>query len=242
MIRVLSAFAVLLISALPVYANPVIDIADPLVEIRSFFSGSDILVFGATNCAPQGCDVVVRVTGPEVSYVVREKQKTAGIWVNGQSRAFDSFPGYRGLAATGPLTEIWNGEFPLFGALEEADADKVDVEKETVRFLGGLLQAQQDMGLRVGKVNTVYVRDGRLFRASLATPATAPVGEYTVDVATLENGVTKGVARTTLLIQKAGFEAFISKSARSTPLVYAIVSVVLALGIGFVSATLFTRR
>lgn len=222
-------------------ADPVIDIAEPLVEIRSFFSGADIFVFGAADCARPECDILVHVEGPTTPAVVRKKEKIGGIWVNSQSRTFTHMPGYRGMASTGALADVLPPEgYAAFDLPHAADAPTHD--NGDAEFLAGLIDDKVRSRLYQLSPSEVIVRDGQLFRARIAAPANVPTGQYAISVITVENKMVTGRSKTQLLIKKAGFEAFVSDAARAHSLAYAIISVLLALTIGFASATLFTRR
>ncbi|MEO0411568.1 MAG: TIGR02186 family protein [Pseudomonadota bacterium] len=219
--------------------DPVIDIADPLVEIRSFFSGADIFVFGATDCTPPSCDILVRVEGPPTPAVVRKKEKIAGIWINGQSRTFTHMPGYSGIASTRAL----KSSLPLEGYIAfDPQKPQLSHTKTEQDFLASLIDEKVRSGLYQLSPSDVIVQDGRLFRARLAAPAAVPTGQYSISVIIVEDKVVTGRAQTQLIIKKAGFEAFVSDAARAHPFAYAIISVLFALSIGFISTTLFTRR
>ncbi|MEM7568384.1 MAG: TIGR02186 family protein [Pseudomonadota bacterium] len=239
--RLALSIALLLLWPISARCDPVIDIAEPRVEIRSFFSGADIFIFGAATCAPPECDILVRIEGPPTPTVVRKKTKVAGIWVNGPSRTFTDVSGYAATASTRPLMDVLPEEGYAAFQLPSAHTPLAWPQTEQ-DFLAGLIDDKSRSGLYQVAPSEVIVREGQLFRTRFQAPAAIPTGQYAISVITVKDKVVTGRSKTELTIQKAGFEAFVSNAASTQPLAYAIASVLLALSIGFISATLFTRR
>lgn len=72
-------------------ADLITSLSNSLVAITTGFTGSNVLVFGATD---GGGDVIVVVRGPESREVVRRKARTFGIWINEAEVVFDNVPGF----------------------------------------------------------------------------------------------------------------------------------------------------
>ena len=86
-------------------ARPVVaDLSNHLVAITTGFSGTHVLVFGATD--DRKGDIVMVVRGPRETHVVREKVRLAGIWVNREAAVFPAIPAFYAVAATGPLNTV----------------------------------------------------------------------------------------------------------------------------------------
>lgn len=82
--------AALLLTAPAASASPLVaDLSDHLIKITTGFTGTDVLLFGATDGPGQ---VIVVVRGPDHQIIVRRKERAAGIWVNGANRYFESAP------------------------------------------------------------------------------------------------------------------------------------------------------
>jgi len=94
-----------------------IGLSTDTIAISSDFTGARLVVFGALDNADarllrqQRYDIVVVLVGPRRPVVVRQKERTLGVWVNRGSETFNSVPGSYALAATRPLSDITRREF-----------------------------------------------------------------------------------------------------------------------------------
>ncbi|ORE90164.1 TIGR02186 family protein [Aurantimonas sp. 22II-16-19i] len=89
-----------------------IGLSTSTISISSDFTGARLVVFGALDNADsrllrqQRYDIVVVLAGPRRPVVVREKERTFGLWINRGSETFESVPASYALAATRPLADI----------------------------------------------------------------------------------------------------------------------------------------
>ncbi len=89
-----------------------IGLSTDLIGITSDFNGARLVVFGALDNADakllrqQRYDIVVALVGPRRRVVVREKERTLGLWINRGSESFNSVPASYALASTRPLGDI----------------------------------------------------------------------------------------------------------------------------------------
>ena len=89
-----------------------IGLSTDTISISSDFTGARLVVFGALDNADakllrqQRYDIVVVLVGPRSPAVVREKERTFGLWINRGSETFDAVPGSYALAATRPLADV----------------------------------------------------------------------------------------------------------------------------------------
>ena len=89
----------------PVWAQEVVaDLSDHLIAVTAGFSGTKLLLFGATD--GEAADVIVVVRGPAEQVVVRRKDSLGGIWVNRDNFVFRGGPAFYRLASTQPLEDI----------------------------------------------------------------------------------------------------------------------------------------
>ena len=72
-----------------------LDLSNDEVAISTGFTGTELLLFGAT----EGQAILFTVVGPRSDEVVWRKERVAGIWVNGDSITFKSAPAYYLIAA-----------------------------------------------------------------------------------------------------------------------------------------------
>ena len=92
-------FAGWLLAATP--ARPaedlVADISEHLIAITTGFTGTQVVMFGATE---GNGDVVIIVRGPLSDATVRRKGRVACIWVNRESMSFTNVPSYYAMASS----------------------------------------------------------------------------------------------------------------------------------------------
>lgn len=227
----------------------VADIAEPVVEISYSFSGTQLLVFGATYCTQDQpdapCHLVAVMEGPPAGLVVRRKERKNGVWINGASAAYDQAPGYYAYAATAPLEDILSPALAkqLSAGLDNINlaADTADEDSAQLGFRNGLIADRSEKGLYVAAQQTITVRENRLFRMSFPAPATVPIGTYTIRIFAIMNDEILAQTSQSLVVRKAGFEAFVTTQAQTSPLLYGVISIILALSIGFISASVFKK-
>lgn len=250
--RLLSVFALFGLLALAGdgagAARPVVaDLSNHLVAITTGFSGTHVLVFGATD--DRKGDIVMVVRGPRETHVVREKVRVAGVWVNRNAARFSGIPAYYAVAATAPLNAVMPSEIRKrhgIGveslALPAADGSgKALGEAETRRFRAALVRIKQQAGLYPEALGLVSTLENRLFRAELDLPSTVPVGAYTVEVYFVQEGEVIGAEITPLFVSKTGFSADVYDFAMYSAARYALASILFAVFAGWAVALVFRR-
>src|SRR5690554_3991185 len=105
----LSLFFLANVATAPAHADQLVtDLSEHQIAIRSNFTGTQILLFGAVEARTPGTralnrDIVVVVQGPNAPAMVRRKERVAGIWINHDSVTYPDVPGYYAVASTRPL-------------------------------------------------------------------------------------------------------------------------------------------
>lgn len=230
--------------ALPAAARPplVAELSQAQVAITTGFSGTEVLVFGATErlLGAGGDDVLVIAQGPAQPMVVRRKVRVLGLWLNGASARFWRVPGYYLLAGTRPLAEVLSEE--------ERAAKRIGLEalpleaagNQQSEFREALMELKQAAGLW-GEAGSMHIAGARLFRASLPLPATVPTGDYLVQVLLVREG--RVVARQELgfRVGRVGTAARIANVAKVQPVVYGLLCILLAALAGWLGSVLFRR-
>jgi uncharacterized protein (TIGR02186 family) len=219
------------------------EVAAARIEVTTAFAGGEILVFGATErlIHQAGDEVVVLVTGPPVSLVVRRKVQVLGFWVNGPSARFNRIPSYWALAATRAVEE-------MFGRDERAELrlglDLLSLPQlgaREVAFRDALRALKQRGGLWVDQVQPVQVSGGRLFLARLPLPSTVATGEYRVQVMLVRDGQVVARQELRFEVERVGTAAWITRVAQDEPVLYGLACIVLAAGAGWLGSVLFRR-
>lgn len=245
--------ALWLASTVPAAAQPreslQADTSDREIAIESDFTGARIVVFGAVDNSMQPAansgyyDVIIIIRGPAETVITREKERFAGIWMNGRSEAFVDVPSFYAALSTRPLDEIADEsvlrrhgiEFNPKPQGENHPAPPDDFEKALIDL------KQKDMLYVVEPFAVVFLGKS-LFRGTVSLPANVRVGNYSAQIHLFRDGRLLSQHRTEIVVQKAGFERDLTALAYERPWVYGLLSVFVAVICGLLGWTLFSRN
>ena len=221
----------------------VADLSDHLVAITTGFTGTKVLLFGATR--GEG-DVVVVVRGPRQRQLVRRKDRMAGIWINNAEIAFQGVPAFYSVASSRPLADLVP---PAVAARHQIGIENVRLTApegtgtERARiFRDALVRNKQRAELYAKTPGTIAFLGNRLFRTNLHFPANAPVGTYEVQVLLFRGGEVASASITPLIVSRIGFEAGIFDFAHRHALAYGVLAVLFAVMAGWLAGIVFRRR
>jgi uncharacterized protein (TIGR02186 family) len=218
------------------------------VSITANFDGSEILIYGAVKRnAPrptsQPLEVIITVEGPSSPLIVRRKDRVAGIWVNNAAVRVDRAPSFYAVATTGPLDHILSETENLrHGITIERAIRAVGITAEADRaeeFLLGLLRVRTDEGryrLLQGKVE---LTEETLFRTDIVLPSNLTEGEYKVRLFLLRDKQVIASQERVIGVRKEGLERWIFNLAHERPLIYGLLSLVLAAVAGWGASAAF---
>jgi len=218
----------------------VADLSSHLIAISSGFTGTSVVLFGATDSPG---DVIAVVRGPEREMTVWRKGKVAGIWVNAEAVTFDGVPSFYAVAASRPLDEALS---PGAAALYRIGTANLKLESKppmgqerTKRFADALIAEQQHAGLINAEIGKISFLGERLFRASIAFPANVPTGTYLVEVFLTRDRDVVGAQTTPLLVEKVGIDAAVFDFARREAAAYGAIAVLVAVVAGWLASLPF---
>ena len=223
-----------------VNARPLIaDLSLRSIEIDSKFSGTEILLFGARNDAG---DVVVVVRGPELEYILRKKERIAGVWANKKQVNLYGINSFYSAASSRELEGIRNKD--LLASLNIGIENiSFDMSSENYfdrdEFKKAFLDDKERDKLYMAEIGDVSFIGDTLFRTIIKFPDNIPRGTYTAEVYLFSDGQLMGVQSTPLLVKKTGFGAFIFDLAYEHSFLYGIMAVLLALTAGWVAGSFF---
>lgn len=251
------ALLCLLMLALPLQAqeeeNPtgetiVAGLSQNLVSITTNFNGSEILIYGAVkreqpipNNAP--LEVVVTVQGPSGPLTVRRKERRFGIWMNTEAVTISRAPSFYAIASSAPLdqalseTENLRNEVTIPRAIR-AVGIAAEAEDAPV-FLESLIRLRREKGDYSLAENSVKLLESTLFRADVALPANLTEGEYKVRLFITREGVVIDKHEEIITVHKDGLERWIYNLAHQQPLLYGLLSLVLAVVAGWGASAVF---
>ena len=244
------AAMLLLALALPAAAQEqiVAGMSQNRVSITADFDGSEILIYGAVkrdSPAPQGAplEVIVTVEGPATPVAVRRKDRVAGIWVNTQSVHIDSAPSFYAVATTGPLSHILSDTDNLrYGITIERVIRAIGISDEAEKageFILALLRVRTKEGRYRVLEGNVELTEDTLFRTDVVLPANLTEGEYKVRLFLLRDRRVIDSQERVIGVRKEGLERFIFNLAQEQPLIYGLVSLVLAALAGWGASAAF---
>jgi uncharacterized protein (TIGR02186 family) len=221
------------------------------VLITSSYTGAELVLFGvierdAVSVSRSGpYDIVVTVKGPASPVTVREKQRLGPLWVNADQRKYAGLPGYLAIHSSRPLTDV--SSEPLrerfqLGLMESVAARGGGMGDDHRRsFHEALIRIKTSARLfQANDKGVVFLAPG-LFRAAISLPATAPLGNYEAVVTLFSDGAPLATEKTDFEVVKTGFEAQVAMAAFSQPWLYGLLTVLFALGCGWLANYAFRR-
>lgn len=254
---VASALASLLFMPLapsPASAERIVaSLSSHVVQITSNFTGVELTLFGTVEngqAAPPtgGYDIVVTVTGPRQSAVVRQKERMFGIWINAASRTFINVPSYLSVLSTRPFESITGIDtlrheqvgIANISLTQQIGPDIADVVPNDT-FRQAFVRLKNERHLYDEITNGVTFLTPTLYRASIFVPAEAVVGNYDVDVKLFAGGAMIARTDSAFEIKTVGFEHFIANAAVNYGLPYGLATSMMAVMTGWFASILFRR-
>ena len=234
------ALVLLLCLALPAAAQEVIvaGMSQNRVSITADFDGSEILIYGAVKRdapPPEGLgplEVIVTVEGPSTPVAVRRKDRVLGIWLNNAEVRVDSAPSFFALATTGPLDYILSDTDNLrYGITIERVIRAVGITAEADKageFLLGLLRVRTNEDRYRVLQGKVELTEDTLFRTDIVLPSNLTEGEYKVRLFLLRDRKVIAHQERVIGVRKEGLERWIFNLAMEQPLLYGLLSLVMA--------------
>lgn len=225
------------------------DTSDREIAIESDFTGARITVFGAVDNSRQEAansgyyDIIMVIRGPSETVVAREKERFAGVWMNGRSAAFDHVPSYFALLSTRPLDEIADqNTLRRYGIEFNPKPQSGELAPPPDEFEKAIIDAKKRERLYVIDAFAVAFIGKSLFRGTIVLPAKVRVGGYSADVYLFRQGRLLNQHKTAITVHKAGIERQLTALAYNQPWVYGVLSVIVAVACGLAGWMLFSRN
>lgn len=229
----------------PAQARPplVAELSQTRVEISTGFSGTDVLVFGATErlLGPGGDDILVVAQSPPEPMVVRRRVNVLGFWINGPSARFRQVPGFYLLTGTRPLRELLSEEERAAKRLGLDNLPLASTGVQDPAYHEALLRLKQDAMLWHEEDEAIQISGARLFRARLPLPATVATGDFRVEVLLVRDGRVMARQELGFRVERVGAAARIADVAEQDPVIYGLACILLAALAGWLGSVLFRR-
>jgi uncharacterized protein (TIGR02186 family) len=222
------------------------------VLINSNYTGTSIAVFGAierdaqTVSRASSYDVVVTVRGPRQFITVREKERLGPVWLNQEQQKFPETPAYLSVLSSRPLSEITSTVLRQrqkvgLDAIVNAPDFTADRGPTDDPFREALLRLKAREGLYLENERGVTFLTPSILTAAIPIPATAPPGNYDVEVMLFAETVILARTNTSFELVKTGFEQQVGDIARDWSAGYGFVTAGFALLLGWIASAIFRR-
>lgn len=231
----LLAAALWLLAVPPAVAAPeaAVDLSQDFIPVTQDFDGARLTVFGALRQAAS--HIVVVFEGPPATALVRPKVRKYGIWINDEAQKLENIPSFYAVLSSRPVSKI----------TDKKTAEKLMLGVAYLPVSGtaaeGLLQNRQTKGFYYDNDQAVRIRDKKLFRVDVDLPPNVPVGEYKASIYEFAGGTLVASRNTSFKIAQTGLNGSIKNMAVAHAGLYAMLAVVMALGVGAGAAHLFRR-
>ena len=220
----------------------VADLSAHEISITTGFTGTELILFGATE--GEG-EVVVVVRGPAGSATVRRKSRVLGIWINTASMRFDQVPSFYRVASSRPLDQVTTQGMRQrlqigVGSVRAVPASAAPPE-EIAAFRAGLTRARLEADLWHDQPEPVTFLGPKLFRTRISFPPNVPTGIYNVEVFLVKDGREIGAQTAPMRVKKTGIGARIYDLAHRQPALYGLMAVLIAVVVGWAASAAFRR-
>lgn len=223
----------------------IIDSSTSEVKVSSSFIGTDVMVFGTANDKD---DIIVVITGPTETAIVRKKGRVSGIWINKEKLEFREIPGFYAIASTRPLSEITETDelkkqkIGIHNVITTASLNSKDENIKTFKsFKDALIRGQKTKGLYLDMPLTIDVVSKRLFKTTFHFPNNMTTGIYTVKVFSFQKKRLVSMVSKTISVEKIGIGADVFKFAKEQSALYGLLAILIAVLSGWIASVIFRK-
>ncbi len=241
----------LMLMVLPARAEQIVSgLSQSQVAINASFDGTAILIYGAAmrDAPPPSwplLQVIVTVEGPVVPIVVRQKARVAGIWINQGAVAIDGAPSFYAVMSTGALADILSPEEDRLHRVSipmEIGAVQMEAgQGPAAEYLAAFQRIKEASGTYLLASDSVLLLQQSLFRTEVALPSNLIEGAYRVRIFLTRGGKVLDLQESQIAVNKAGLERFLFRLAQDQPLIYGLISLLIAGLAGWGASELFRR-
>ena len=223
----------------------IIDSSTSEVKVSSSFIGTDVMVFGTAN---EKDDIIVVITGPTETAIVRKKRRVSGIWINKEKLEFRGIPGFYAIASTRPLSEITETnelkkqKIGIHNVITTASLNSEDKNIKSFKsFKEALVRGQKAKGLYLDMPLKIDVVSKRLFKTTFHFPNNMATGIYTVKVFAFQKKRLVSTVSKTISVEKIGIGADVFKFAKEQSALYGLLAILIAVLSGWIASVIFRK-
>lgn len=244
---ILSAVLVAVAAASLAFATPVeLKLDKKTVEINTFYDGTTVQAGGTI---PRGAEAVVRLSGKPQELHLKKKGKAGGLlWMNIADLTFENVPKIY-MLYTAETGKKYLAD-PSLGFSLPSLQDRIEISpagEDKKFYFNEFLKLKKHESVYAEFPREInYLDDGggreRRFRVALQIPPRMSEDEYTIDLFAVQDGRVIGRDSRKLEVKMVSFPQMLSELAFKKSLLYGILSVLIAVGAGFLTGTLFRSR
>ena len=221
------------------------DLSDEKIEIRTNFTGKEIVIFGLTN---PYLDTILTIKGPGQDTKVSKKERLFGFWFNTKKIIYKNLPNIFFIASSSPIKEILNIETIIKKSLDFEQMINNIITQRDFNFNEKnkfeiwnkeMINIKKD--LQLYKEYKLEIIDDRLFQAKIFFPIKSVPGDYEVKIYQINNKIIVSEKTKNITIKKTGLGNFIYNFANDQSAAYGILCIIIAVLAGLIAATVFRR-
>jgi len=231
-------------------AAPAVTVEPNTINVGINFTGAQTTIKGAV---PEGAQVIIKASAPGHPTGLSKKGRVGGLWMTVESVTVDGMPGFYQVLTSAQMNSMppevlkQAGVDPDFAALTGMARVTARHEEQTVvldpaaaeEYARGLININKEKGLYSIREGAVKVSGSR-FEAVLDIPAAVPRGDIRIEViAVSPDGMVTSLEPQVLKVTSVGLVKGLGEMARTNPVAYGILAVIIALTTGLVVANLF---
>lgn len=245
MIRILLCLLLLSGAARAADEEVVLGLSQKRVQITANFDGSEILIFGAVKregpILEVPLDVIVTLSGPVRPVTVHRKSRRFGIWINTDTAEIDRAPSFYAVATSGPIDEVLTRTEDLRHSITIPRAVRSvgNEVADSQNFTDALIRIRERAGKYQVLENGVAFDQQTLFRTRVTLPANLSEGVFNTRIFLTREGQVVTKFDTVIDVRKVGLERWLYALAYDRPLVYGLLSLVIAIIAGWGASEAF---
>ncbi len=232
---------ILLSPSIAVASSIISGISTNEINIDTKFNGAEILLFGAKD---DFGNIVIAVRGPKKNFLVTRKEKLFGIWHNGKrvkmKESYSYYSFFSTARDTGTSEQLMS-ELEL-GKNNIDFNSSADVNPEDKNeFQIQLVDHFEKEKLYLNNSHGVDFLDETLFKVMLKFPKNIARGLYSVEIYLINDNNLSSFQTIPIYVNQVGLSARVLDFAYQQSFLYGLLSIALALVVGWLANYLFVR-
>lgn len=229
------------------FAQLTVNTAKNHIKIRALYHGDTVSLSGRTD---PGADLVIKIASTESATTLRQKGKVGFFWLNTVKLKFAHVPHlYLLYSSHDPKNILEQAEldkyiigYPSLG--KHASITPVKDESEKTKWFNEFIKFKEASGLYGINLNSISItqKGGQeLYNINIDWPYQIPPGDYKATVYEIKDGKVVGKADTGISVKQDGLVKIIADMASKNGAMYGIMSIIIALVVGFAIGLIFKK-